>query len=64
MDSVTYPYKLQVFLPGDLRKRLKMLANAKDTSLQKLVVAILTAGTDADVTDMHTRIDTYLGQQD
>ena len=40
-----FPYKLQVFLPEHLRVALKRMARAEDTSLQKLVTALLSVGT-------------------
>jgi hypothetical protein len=41
MDAVTYPYKLQIFVPESLREDLKDLARARGLSLQKLVVTVL-----------------------
>jgi hypothetical protein len=45
MASVTMPYKLQIFLPDDLRKTLKRLANQYDTSMQQFLVTLLTETT-------------------
>jgi hypothetical protein len=41
MDTVTLPYKLQVFIPETLREDLKDLARARGISLQKLVATVL-----------------------
>jgi len=41
MDSVTLPYKLQIFMPETLREDLKDLARARGLTLQKLVVTVL-----------------------
>lgn len=41
MAATTLPYKLQVFVPDDLRHALKSLAYEEHTSLQKLVTAAL-----------------------
>jgi hypothetical protein len=41
MDTVTLPYKLQIWLSDPLRDALKDLACAQGLPLQKLVVAIL-----------------------
>jgi len=45
MESVVLPYKIQVYVPEHLRSGLKQLARDEDTSLQKLVVALLSAAT-------------------
>lgn len=45
MANVTMPYKLQIFLPDDLRRTLKRLANQYDTSMQQFLVALLTETT-------------------
>lgn len=41
MAAMTLPYKLQVFMPDDLRHALKSMAYEEHTSLQKLVIAAL-----------------------
>jgi hypothetical protein len=41
MDTVTLPYKLQVWLPTQLREDLKDLARERGLTLQTLVVTIL-----------------------
>ena len=41
MATVTLPYKLQVWLPDELRKQLKDLARQHDMTLQNLVVTVL-----------------------
>jgi len=44
-DAVTLPYKIQIYVPDHLRRTLKQLARDEDTSLQKLVVALLSVST-------------------
>lgn len=46
MSIVTMPYKLQIFLPDDLRKTLKHLARQHDTSMQQFLVALLRTTTE------------------
>jgi len=41
METLTYPYKLQVFLTQSLRQSLKNMAHEKGTSLQDLVTTVL-----------------------
>jgi hypothetical protein len=41
MATVTLPYRLQVWLPQELRKQLKDLAHAQGITLQDLVVNVL-----------------------
>lgn len=41
MATTTLPYKLQVFVPDDLRHALKSMAYEEHTSLQRLVIAAL-----------------------
>jgi hypothetical protein len=41
MDTVTLPYKLQIFVSESLREGLKDLAHARGISLQKLVATVL-----------------------
>jgi hypothetical protein len=38
---VSTPYKLQIFLPEDIREALKQIARRKHVSLQQLVCAYL-----------------------
>ena len=45
-DKVIQPYKIQVYIPENLRKALKRLAREEDTSQQNLVLSILSAATD------------------
>jgi len=45
MESVVLPYKIQIYVPEHLRSGLKQLARDEGTSLQKLVVALLSAST-------------------
>ena len=44
-DKVSQPYKIQVYIPDNLRKALKRLAREEDTSLQNLGLAILSVAT-------------------
>lgn len=37
MATISLPYKLQVFIPDDLRQDLKDLAHAQKVTLQELV---------------------------
>lgn len=64
METVEMPYKIQIFIPQNLRRRLKSLAHEKDTSLQKLVVALLTVGTDDAATTVLPAVDTHLATQE
>ena len=45
-DKIIQPYKIQVFIPENLRKSLKRLAREEDTSLQNLVYTLLSVATD------------------
>lgn len=45
-DKIIQPYKIQVFIPENLRKSLKRLAREEDTSLQNLVFTLLSVATD------------------
>lgn len=62
METVTLPYKIQIFIPESLRHRLKGLAHEKDTSLQKLVVALLDVSTDEAATSVLPEVEKYLAQ--
>lgn len=42
MATISLPYKLQVFIPNDLRQNLKALAHKQGISLQTLVNEVLT----------------------
>lgn len=60
MASVPMPYKLQIFVSQDLRRDLKDLAHKKNTSLQKLVVALLEVSTQEVAEVVLPEVDTYL----
>jgi len=62
MDSMTMPYKLQIFLPEPLRRDLKTLAHQKNTSLQKLVVALLDVSTQEVAKEVLPEVDKYLAK--
>lgn len=64
MDTITMPYKIQIFIPDTLRRQLKSLAHEKNTSLQKLVVALLTVGTEDAASTVLPAVDRHLAQED
>ena len=41
MATISLPYKLQVYIPEDLRYELKTLAHEKNVTLQELVNTVL-----------------------
>lgn len=62
MDSITIPYKLQIFVSEALRRDLKELAHKKNTSLQKLVVALLDVSTQEAAQEVLPEVDKYLAK--
>ena len=59
---LTFPYKLQVWLPEDLRYQLKALAFEHHTSLQTVVTALLTVGVHGGTVDLTAAIATAVAQ--
>ena len=62
MASVPMPYKLQIFVSQALRRDLKDLAHKKNTSLQKLVVALLDVSTQEAAEVVLPEVDKYLAK--
>ena len=62
MATISLPYKLQVFLPEDLRYQLKALAFEHHTSLQTVVTALLTIGVQGGTVDLTSAIATAVAQ--
>jgi ribosomal protein L18E len=62
MASVPMPYKLQIFVSQELRRDLKNLAHKKNTSLQKLVVALLDVSTQEAAEVVLPEVDKYLSK--
>lgn len=60
METITLPYKMQIFLPDTLRRDLKALAHQYNTSLQKLVVALLDVSTQEAASVVMPEVKKYL----